>query len=378
MFPRIRNLIAKDLIQLRRDRVLALFILLAPALQLILMARSVERGISEQPVVIVDLDHSRLSRQLVSNLDNSESLHVQFHVQSMDEMRTLLDKGKARLAVVIPAGFAQELSIALTPRPKGVTPQTIQIIADATNTLAASQSMGAATDAVNRFSADLVGSHGLSVPELIDFRTNVRFNPTLNVRYSTIPAQLGFIIYQVTLAIAALGLARERELGTLEQLMVTPLRRHELAVGKGVPAMAVGLVNFAATWAITITLFRIPMNGSPLLLAALTLLFLTAVVGWGVVISAVSRSQQQAILYVFIQAMVDITFSGFIVPVQNMPPLFQVISRFIPLQYYLRIIRSVMIKGAGLDALWPQAMALAGLALVTWLVALRVVARRVE
>ncbi|NIV35446.1 MAG: ABC transporter permease, partial [Anaerolineae bacterium] len=108
------------------------------------------------------------------------------------------------------------------------------------------------------------------VPELIDFRTNVRFNPTMNVRSYSIPAQLGFITYQVTLAVAALGLARERELGTLEQLMVTPLRRFELTIGKGVPAIAIGSVNFAVMWLISLLVFQVPMNGSPLLLAALT------------------------------------------------------------------------------------------------------------
>jgi ABC-2 type transport system permease protein len=329
-------------------------------------------------VVIVDLDNSRLSRALTVTLDNSETLHVQFYAPNMDRMREHLARGDARLAVVIPAGFARELSVALTPGPEGVVAQHVQVIADATNALAASLTMSAASDAVNAFSARLVDDKGLVVPEFIDFRTNVRFNPTLDVRNSTIPSQLGFIIYQVTLAVAALGLARERELGTLEQLMVTPLRRHELAVGKGVPAMAIGLLNFAATWAVTLIIFDIPMNGSPLLLASLTLIFVTAVVGWGVVISAVSRSQQQAILLVFILAMVEMAFSGFLVPVRNMPPLFQAIARFSPLQYYLEIVRSVMIKGAGLDTLWPQVLALAGLALGMWLLALRVVARRVE
>jgi ABC-2 type transport system permease protein len=200
----------------------------------------------------------------------------------------------------------------------------------------------------------------------------------MDVRDYSIPAQLGFITYQVTLAVAALGLARERELGTLEQLMVTPLRRFELTVGKGMPAGAIGAANFAVMLAIGLTLFQVPMNGSFILLGTLSLLFVTAVVSWGLVISAISRTQQQAILFVFIQAMVDMTFSGFMVPVKNMPPILQAISRFVPLQHYLTIVRGIMLKGAGLDELWPQAVALIFLSLGMGLLALRIVTRRLE
>lgn len=371
MLLRIANLIIKEIIQFARDRVLTMFILLAPTLQLILMAQAVERGINEQPLVMMDLDHSYLSRRLAVELDNSQELDVRYYVSRTDEMRRLLDQGNARLAVVIPAGFGQKLLGASSP-------QAVQVIVDATNTVAASVSLSAASSAVARFSAELATSHGLVTPEFIDFRTNVRFNPTLDFRYFSIPAQLGFIIYQVALAVASLGLARERELGTLEQLMVTPLRRLELVLGKGIPAIGIGGTNFLVMWFIGRAVFHIPMHGSFLLLSGLTLLFVTAVVGWGLFISAVSRTQQQAILFVFIQAMVDITFSGFLVAVENMPPFLQSISRLVPLRYYLVIIRSVSLKGAGLQELLPQALALLVLNVGIWLIALRSVARRVE
>lgn len=371
MIVRIGNLIVKELIQFGRDRILATFIFLAPALQLVLMAQSIERGVSEQPVAILDLDRSSLSRRLVTKLDNSDELNVEFYVDSPDEVQRLLDGGRVRLAVIIPAGLAENASSAHSP-------QQVHIVADATNSVAASIVLGAAADAVNRLSADLAASYGLVIPEFIDFRTNVRFNPTMDFRDFSIPAQLGFITYQVTLAVASLGLARERELGTLEQLMVTPLLRFELALGKGVPAVAIGCLNFAVMWAIGRTAFHVPMNGSHLVLATLTLLFIVTVVGWGLVISSISRTQQQAILFVFIQAMVEIALSGFLVPVKNMPAFLQAISRFAPLQHYLVIIRNVTLKGAGLADLWPQVAALAALSLAMGLIALRSVARRVE
>jgi ABC-2 type transport system permease protein len=370
MLLRIRNLIIKELIQFARDRLLTLFILLAPTLQLILMAQAVERGIQEQPLVLMDLDHSRLSRQLAVELDNSEDLDVQFRVDRIEDLRRLLDEGSARLAVVIPAGFGQGLL-------RASSPQLVQVIVDGTNTIAGSVCLSAASSAVTRFAADLAASLGLIVPEFIDFRTSVRFNPTLDLRYFTIPAQLGFIIYQVSLAVASLGLARERELGTLEQLMVTPLRRLEIALGKGIPAIGIGGLNFLVMWFIGRVVFHVPMRGSFLFLASLTLLFVTAVVGWGLFLSAISRTQQQAILFVFIQAMVDIAFSGFLVPVARMPPLLQAISRLVPLRYYLEILRSVSLKGAGLEELLSQTVALVLLSLIVWLIALRSVARRV-
>ena len=378
MVIRIGNLIVKELIQFRRDRMLAIFILLAPALQLILMAQNVERGITEQPVVVLDRDHGRFSRQLVVNLDNTDELQVAYYVQSMERVRSLMDQGDARLAVVIPAGFTEELSRSHLPQwgSRPGSPIQVGIIADATNTLAASTTLGAATGAVGRLTASLTTSYDLVFTEFVDFRSDIRFNPTMDFRDFSIPAQLGFITYQVTLAIAALGLARERELGTLEQLMVTPLRRLELALGKGVPALGIGSLNFAIMWAITLVVFQVPMNGSVFLLGGLTLLFVATVVSWGMVISAISRTQQQAILFVFILAMIEITFSGFMVPVKNMPPFLQFISRFAPLHHYLVIIRSIMLKGAGLRELWPQALALAGLSIVMGALSLRIVGQR--
>ena len=371
MLRRVHNLIVKEVIHFRRDWVLTLFILLVPALQLILMTRSIEQGIAHQPVVILDQDHSRLSRRLVTALDNTEELWVRFQVQDPDKMRYLLDSGQAKLAVLIPAGFARGVG---DPR----TSQQVQLIVDGTNVVVASTIMGAASGAISQVAAQLASALGLIVPELVDFRTNIRFNPTLDYRAYSMPAQLGFITYQVALVVAALGLARERELGTLEQLMVSPLRPAELTLGKGVPAAVIGGLNFAVMWAISLTIFDVPMNGSPLLLALLTVPFLTAVVGWGLVLSAISRTQQQAILFVFVQAMVEITLSGFLVPVESMPPLLQTLSHFVPLRHYLVIIRSIMLKGTPLSDLWPHVAALVALSLVTGLVGLRSVARRME
>jgi len=356
MIIRIGNLIVKDLIQFRRDRMLSVFVLLAPALKLILMAQNVERGATEQPVAILDQDHGRLSHQLVVDLDNTEELKVVHHVQSMEQVRSLMDQGDARLAGVIPAGFSQELTgfHSALRKVRSVTPTRVGVIADGTNTLAASRTLDAATDAVGRLIADLATNSGLVSAEAVGFRTDIRFNPTMDLRGFSIPAQLGFITYQVTLALASLGLARERELGTLEQLMVTPFRHPKLASGKGIPTVALGSPNFAIMWAISVLVFQVPMNGSVLLLAALTLLFVATVVSWDMVISAISRTQQQAILFVFILAMIEIAFSGFMLPVKNMPSLLQSFSRFAPLQHNWASSAALCSKGPGCRSCGPK------------------------
>ncbi|HSJ57299.1 MAG TPA: ABC transporter permease, partial [Anaerolineae bacterium] len=179
MLLRIRNVIEKELIQFWRDRLLAAFVLLAPALQLILMAQAIESGINQQPVVILDLDRTPLSRQLMVDLDNSEALRVRYYVDSNDDVRRLLDGGSARLAVIIPAGFAREVSRLAMPSSQGAT---VQVIADATNTVAASIAIGGANTVLAKFSSAVATGYGLVVPEFIDFRTNLRFNPTLDFR----------------------------------------------------------------------------------------------------------------------------------------------------------------------------------------------------
>jgi ABC-2 type transport system permease protein len=206
----------------------------------------------------------------------------------------------------------------------------------------------------------------------------VRFNPLLNGKYVAIPGLFAFAVYQVAMVVASVTLVRERELGTLEQLAVTPVRRIELLSGKGVPAILVGVANFALLLAVVVGVFQIPMRGSYALLFALSTLFIAAEVGIGLLISAVSRSQQQAVLMVFPLAMVDLALSGYLVPVEAMPRGLQVLSLFTPLRHYMKILKDIMLKGADISTLWPSALALIGLALVVGLLALRNVARNFE
>jgi len=356
MLNRIWNLVHKEFIQIGRDRVLVAFLILAPVLQLALLAQTTSREIRERPVAVLDLDHSHLSRQLVAALENTETLAICCAPADEEAIRRLLDRGQAELAVVIPAGFADQLL-------DDDTAGRVQLIADGTNNVVASTLLAAAEGAIARFVSSLAAPHGRAVAadELIDFRITIRYNPTLNTRHYTLPAQVGFIIYQVTLAVASVSLAREREMGTLEQLLIAPLRRLEIIVGKAAPPLAIGGLDFALLLTIAIVVFEVPMRGSLALLAFLTLLFIVAETGWGLMISTVARTQQQAVLLVFVQAMLDMTFSGYLVPVKNLPWLLRAISTLVPMQHYLAVIRNIMLKAATARVLWPHIVALLAL-----------------
>lgn len=371
MLLRIWNLVLKEFIQFVRDWLMTAFIFTLPVLQLILLARVTSSRLSDMCVAVLDLDRSSTSRGLAVTLNTRRELDVCYYPATLADVYRLLDQGEAILAVIVPAGFAADL--AGTWRTPGV-----QLITDASNHLPALIILGAAQETVADFAADRAAAYGLSVRPPIDLRTTIRFNPGMNARFFTIPAQVGFIVYQVTLVIASIGLARERELGTLEQLMVMPLRRVELVIGKAIPALIVGALNFLFMLAVAMFAFRVPMRGSLLLLLGLTLLFIVAEIGYGMFISGIARTQQQAILFVFVLAMVDMTFSGYLVRVKNLPGALQAIAQVVPFSHYLTIIRGVMLKGAGLDVLWPHAAAILLMGLLVASIAVRNLSRRLD
>ncbi len=216
------------------------------------------------------------------------------------------------------------------------------------------------------------------VASTIDVRSNILFNPTLDIRQYTIPAMLGMIVYEMTLLLASLGLTREREIGTMEQLMIMPFRRIEIVIGKSIPPLAVTLLNYPLMLFVAINVFGTPIRGSMVLLVALTTLFMICEVGWGLLLSSIARTQQQAVLFVFMQAVIDVSLSGYLVPVENMPQVLSIVSNVVPLRHFFVIIRGIMLKGATLDVLMPQVLILGALAIVIGVVAVLNLGRRVD
>ncbi len=371
MFARIWNLVIKEFIQFRRDRFFAAFILLFPVMQLAMLAEATGRGITHLSTAVWDQDRTAVSRQLITALDVTEELDVLYYVNSLEEANDLLAEGKATVVVIIPVGFARDLM-----RPTEA-PQ-IQVLADATNNVMASVGLSAAEGVITDFAIRQRG-RPIQVKALpVELRPNIQFNPVLNIQYHAIPAQVGFIIYQVTLTVAATALARERELGTLEQLAVAPLSRLELITGKAIPAAVLGLLDFLFMLGVMVYGFQVPMRGSVPLLIAITLLFIVVEIGWGMIISSISRTQQQAILLVFIVAMTDISLSGYLVSVKNMPDFLRTISQVSAIRHYLTVLRAIMLKGAGLSVIGRDVLALAALALSASVLSLLTVHRRLD
>jgi ABC-2 type transport system permease protein len=368
MLFRIGNLAHKELLQLTRDVVILILVIVGPVLQLVLIARATTTGFHHQPMVVVDQDRSEVSRDLVAAFNNTEELHVVAYLDSPDEIDAWLDQTQAVMAVTIPAGLEADLA-------RGA-PQ-VQLLVDGAKSASASYATGAATGAVNAVAAKYRQAHGGELPA-INLRTQVRFNPTFNISFFVVSAQLGFIVYQVALIVAALGLTRERELGTLEQLLVTPMQRVELIIGKAIPAVLVATANFVMMFLVVTEGFNLPMRGSFPLLLFLSVLFIVAEVGWGLMISAFSHTQQQAVLFVFVLAMTDMAFSGYTVPVERLPQLMQWIAQLFPFQHYLQILRGVMLRGTDLSTLWPQAVALIVLGVGSMGVAMFALRRRLD
>jgi ABC-2 type transport system permease protein len=349
---RIVNISVKEIVQLARAWMLVL-VIIGPTLELVLLAQAVAKGISHLPVAVVDQDHSQTSRDIIAALGNHEDLVVTTFLDSPDQIDGSLESGQATLVVIIPAGLESDWMA-------GRSLPQVQLIADGSNNMTSGKALGVASEAIDDWFARRVEASVMPLPT-IDVQTQVHYNPTLGPRLFTLTAQLGFMVYQVALIVAALGLTRERELGTLEQLLVTPLRRLELIAGKAIPAVLIATVDFLLMYAVIKFGFDVPMRGSFVVLFGLSMLFIAAQVGWGLIVSSLSKNQQQAVLMVFVLALVDVSFSGYVMPVDHLPAMLRIVSQLFPLQHYLIVIRSVMLKGAGLAAVWQEALALAAL-----------------
>lgn len=370
MIHRLLTLIAKEIVQFSRDRVLLAFSLLGPAIQIILLGRAVGQDIANMPIAILDYDHSSLSREIVTALDNTQELVAAYFPDDLDQARTLINRGDVMGIVVIPPGFMRDTRSATT------VPQ-LQVIIDGVSALVALRTLSAAQGAVQSLVED-AAVNPAGRPSGIEVFTDILFNRTLDFRPDAITSQLGLIVFEITTLVAVMGIVREREIGTIEMLTITPLRRLELIAGKAITPLIIGALNFLAMLLVTQVVFDAPLRGSLPLLLALTVLYLACETAYALMISTVTRSQQQATTLVFVWAMVALTLSGYLVPITTLPKAMQWISWAVPLRHYLTIVRGIMLKGSDFAALWPEALAIAALAAVMILLTTRTLTRVIE
>lgn len=360
MLHRIWTLIIKEFIQLFRDRLLAPFVLLGPLTELLMVAWSTMQGIEHLPTAIVDLDQSNASRGLITAMANTETFDPYF-VTSIDQIQKEIDGGRAMAAWVIPEDFSEKL---LNP---GQT-ATLQLVVDGADVSAAQTAAdvaeGLAASYGQRF---LMVSSGETVQQSpLNLSLRVWFNEEMKESNYMIPSELGFIAAAIAAMVASMAIARERELGTMEQLLVTPLRSFELVVGKSVLAIALGYTEFLIMLAAVVFLFHVPMRGSLPLLMAVALFYMLVELGWGLTISAIARTQMQALLIAFALIMVMVIFSGYAFPVDTMPFFMQKVANIFPLKHWLVIFRSILLKGAGIEVFWQELLAIAGLGVIIY------------
>ena len=355
---RIRFLIWKELIELGQDPRLFGIVVMAPIIQLFMLAYAATTDVRNVPIVIADADRTASSRELIGRFDASPSFTVTGIVSSPNDVDGALEAGRAWLAIVVPPGYGEALETG-----RGTS---VQLVADGSDANSAGLSMSYASNLIASYGQEIAERTAIARggrPTLATIQPVVRvwFNPRLESRDFMIPGIVAILLLVVTTNLSSMGIVREKELGTLEQLNVTPLTRFELIIGKLVPYGLVGMVDVLLVLTVAILWFHVPMRGSYVLLFGTTLVYLVATLALGLFVSTISQTQQQAMMtttFFFLIPMM--LLSGFVFPIENMPAAVQPFTYLIPLRYFLVILRSIFLKGVGLDVLWPQVVALAG------------------
>ena len=362
---RLGALIVKEFIQIVRDPRTLVLALLIPIIQLFLLGYVANNDVRNVPLAVFDQDRSPAARALLNAFKVADYFRLEYEVDSERELRALVDGNKARAALIIPPGYGERVN--------GAGVAEVAFILDGSDPTVASTSLAAAQLIGQAHATTLLaerldrrGQPG-SIQLPLDVRTQVWYNPDLISAYFIVPGLFGVIMYAITSLLTASAIVRERERGTIEQLIVTPIRPWELVLGKLIPYAILAFFNTSEILLIGHFWFKVPIRGDLLLIALLSGLFLISSLGIGLFASTIAGTQQESYLIVYATLLPTIFVSGYIFPLQAMPPALQVISYFIPLRYYLVVIRSLMIKGVGAEALQTEIIALAifGVAIMT-------------
>jgi ABC-2 type transport system permease protein len=362
MLGRLKQMLIKEFIQVLRDKRTRFILIVPPIVQMLVFGYAATFEIHNVSTVVLDQDYSQESRDLVSRFTSSPYFNVQRQLTDSRQIRDLIDHGDAAVGLEIDAGFAQKLR-------KGET-APVQVIVDATNSntaliasayitqIALGFAQGYQTDRINRIAPQMAEQ----MPS-VSLEQRPWFNPNLSSRWFFVPGVIGSLTTILVITLTSFAVVREREIGTLEQIMVTPIRPVEFILGKTLPFFLIGLFDVSLIALVGTLWFRVPFRGHIFVLFTGAVLFLICMLGVGLLISTVSSTQQQAMVTSFFFIMPAITFSGFGFPIATMPQWLQYFTYLSPLRYFLVVLRATYLKGVGMDILWPQMAAMAGLGL---------------
>jgi drug efflux transport system permease protein len=366
MWRRIRHIIIKEFIQVLRDKKLRFFLIVPPLVQLLTYGYVVNFDIKHVALAVFDESRTMESRQLIDRFASNDWFNVKYFVNSQKELLHLVDRGDITMALWFQWDFATRMRQGKSGR--------LQVIVDATDSNAAlivSRYAGTVIADYNQQQLDqrlarqgqgMAGQSGLA----LDIESRAWFNPNLISRYSMIPGVIAMVVLLVSLMLTALSVVREKEIGTMEQILVTPIRPIELMLGKTIPFVIISMLEVAMVTALGILWFEVPFRGSFLVLLIGTMAFLFNSVGLGLLISTVSSTQQQAMMAGNLFLTPAILLSGLIFPIANMPVFFQYLTYLNPLMYFVIVTQGIFLKGAGLVLLWPQitAMTVLGMGMI--------------
>ena len=370
MWQRIRPMLIKEFIQVFRDPRMRTVLFVIPCVQVMVIGYAVSSDVKHIATAVYDLDNSELSRELTARFVQSGYFDIAARVDREDELAALVDRGTVAAALQFNRGFAEDLRAGRTAQ--------LQVIVDGTDSNTAA--------VVGRYAAEIAADYsrqvlvermarsaaGLRPPGLPKLRTRNWFNENLESRNFFVPGVIVIVVTLVTLLLTSMAVVREKEIGTMEQILVTPIRPVEFILGKTAPFALIGMTDVVLVMLLGVFWFEVPMRGNPLLLMGAAALYLLTTLGVGLLISTVSQTQQQAMITTFFFFFPAMLLSGFVFPIANMPVAIQWLTTLNPMAYFLAIVRGVFLKGVGVAVLWPQMLALATMGVgVLGLVSLR-------
>jgi ABC-2 type transport system permease protein len=362
---RFRALIKKELTHMIRDPRTLIFVFIMPILQLVMLGYANNTDVKNVPTVIFNQDNTPASRSLLDSFNSTGYFSFDYAAYSQSDVNTMIAGGKVKVGIVIPPDYGVKLAAGHS--------SSVLVLIDGSDPTIASYVLSAAQLAgqahgtgirMQQLALSGAGASMASAGSPIDVRTRVLYNPDLLGAYNIVPGLIALLLFQTATSLTALAIVRERERGTIEQLIVTPIRNWELVLAKIVPYI---LVSFGDTILILVVgtiLFHVPIRGSLLLLFAMTGLYLLPTLGYGLFISTVAQTQQQAQLMIMPIILPAMMLSGFIFPISSLPPVLQFVGDMLPTTYFIYIMRAVVVKGVGLDLIMPQTIALGVFAIV--------------
>ncbi|MDU5372046.1 MAG: ABC transporter permease [Negativicoccus succinicivorans] len=359
---RFRAMVIKEFIQMLRDPATIVIMVAMPIIQLLLFGFALRTDVKHMPTVVFDQARVTESRELLDTFVGTGYYDITHVAHSFDDVKHQIDSGAAKVGIIFPPDFGENL--------RHGRAGSVQVIVDASDSMTSGSAISTAQIVAQMKSQEVVQSRlmsagGKTFVAPYDLRIRAWYNPDMVSEFYMVPAIMGMVLTMTLVAITSMAIVREREQGTLEQLMVTPLKPHELMLGKIIPYIVVGYTQIIIAILISRIIFDVPFEGSILLFFLLTTFFIIASLSLGVMISTFAENQMQAMQLSVFVIMLSVLLSGFMFPIAAMPTFFQYVSQVIPMTHYLVIVRGIMLKGIGIVDLWQPTLALAVFVVVT-------------